>query len=222
MARAARSPVRTSCSPASEVSWLDWARQLQAIAQTGASYEAHPYHAERYERVRRIASEIMAAGTGGEVAKLDESFTAEVGHATPKLDVRAAAFRGEEILLVRERLSGLWTLPGGWAEVGDSAAESAVREAREESGFAMRATKLVALHDRERRGYGPHPWYTYKATFLCDLLDGQPAEHDHEVLEVGFFGQDALPTLDRNRTAPELVALCFAHRRSPARQTEFD
>jgi ADP-ribose pyrophosphatase YjhB (NUDIX family) len=204
------------------VSWLDWARQLQAIAQTGGAYETHPYHAERYERVRRIAAEMMAAGAGGDVAELDASFLAQVGHATPKLDVRAAAFRGEEILLVQERVSGLWTLPGGWADVGDSASESAVRETREESGFSVRATKLVALHDRERRGYPPHAWYTYKATFLCVLVDEEPAEHDHEVLDVGFFGREALPPLDRNRTAPELLALCFDHRRDPGRATEFD
>lgn len=204
------------------MSWLDWARQLQAIAQTGSAYDAHPYHAERYERVRQIAAEIMAAGGGGEAAELDELFAAQVGHATPKLDVRAAAFRGDELLLVRERVSGLWTLPGGWADVGDSAAQSAVREGREESGFPMRAIKLVALHDRERRGYPPHRWYTYKATFLCELVGGGAGEHDHEVLEVGFFAEDATPDLDVNRTAPELVALCFAHLRDPELPTEFD
>lgn len=206
----------------SESSWLDWARQLQAIAQSGAAYEAHPYHAERYERIRRIAAEIMATGSGDAVEAVAESFATEVGHATPKLDVRAAAFSGEEILLVRERASGLWTLPGGWVDVGESAAESAVREAREESGFAMRATKLVALHDRERRSYHPHRWYTYKATFLCDLLPGEPDEPDHEVLEIDFFGANALPPLDQNRTAPELVGLCFEHLRDGSLPTEFD
>ena len=205
------------------MTWLDWARQLQAIAQTGLAYpDAPPYHAERYEHVRRIAAEIMGAGTGDEVDAVEASFVAEAGHATPKLDVRAAVFRSDELLLVRERLSGLWTLPGGWADPGESAAESAAREGQEESGYALRPTKLVALHDRERRGYGRHAWYAYKATFLCELLPTEPREPDHEVLEVGFFGARALPPLDRNRTAPELVDLCFAHRRDPSLPTEFD
>jgi ADP-ribose pyrophosphatase YjhB (NUDIX family) len=204
------------------VTWLDWARQLQAIAQTGAAYEAHPYHADRYERIGRIAAEMMAAGTGDDVTAVEQAFSADAGHATPKVDVRAAAFRTEELLLVRERVSGLWTLPGGWAEPGDSAAESAVREAREESGYSLRATKLIALHDRERRGYGAMRWYAYKVTFLCELLPGEPDEHDHEVLEVDFFAEDALPPLDLARTAPQLVELCFAHRRDASLPTQFD
>jgi ADP-ribose pyrophosphatase YjhB (NUDIX family) len=204
------------------VTWLDWARQLQAIAQTGAAYEAHPYHAERYERIGRIAAEMMASATGDDLVAVEQALSADAGHATPKVDVRAAAFRGEELLLVRERVSGLWTLPGGWAEPGDSAAESAVREAQEESGYSLRATKLVALHDRERRGYGAMRWYAYKVTFLCELLPGEPGEHDHEVVEVAFFAEDALPPLDLARTAPQLVELCFANRRDSSLPTEFD
>ena len=204
------------------MTWLDWARQLQSLAQTGLAYDAQPYHAERYERVRRIAAEIMAAGAGGDASAFDVSFAAEVGHATPKLDVRAATFRDGEILLVHERVSALWTLPGGWVDVGDSAAESAVREAREETGYAMRAVKLVALHDRERRSDAPAPWYIHKATFLCELLDGEAARPDHEILEVGFFAQDRLPPLDPARTPPGLVDLCFAHEHDRSLPTDFD
>jgi ADP-ribose pyrophosphatase YjhB (NUDIX family) len=202
--------------------WLDWARQLQAIAQTGLAYEAHPYHVARYESVRRIAAEMMAEGSDTDVHLFDALFADEGGHATPKLDVRGAAFRSSDLLLIRERASGLWTLPGGWADVGESAAASVGREVREESGYAVQVTKLIALHDRERRGYPPHPWHAYKATFLCELSDAEPADPDHEVLEVGFFGEDDLPPLDRNRTAPELVRLCFAHARDRALPTEFD
>jgi ADP-ribose pyrophosphatase YjhB (NUDIX family) len=208
----------------SEWQWLEWARRLQAIAQTGVAYDATPYHADRYEQVRRIAAEVAAAGAGDEPGRLEGLFAGEVGHATPKVDVRGAVFRDGELLLVRERISGGWTLPGGWADVGDSPAESTVREVREESGYTVRATKLLALHDRQRRGYRQpaNPWYTYKATFLCELSDEEPGEHDHEVTDVGFFPEDALPGLDVNRTSPELVALCFAHLREPALPTEFD
>jgi ADP-ribose pyrophosphatase YjhB (NUDIX family) len=204
------------------MSWLDWARQLQALAQSGLSYEPSPYHAERYALVRRISAEMMAAGAGGDAATFEASFAAETGHATPKLDVRAAAFREKEILLVHERASGLWTLPGGWVDVGDSPAESAMREAREETGYAMRAVKLVALHDRERRSGVPTPWYIHKATFLCELLDGDAGPADDEILEVRFFAEDRLPALDLARTPPGLVELCFAHDRDRTLPSDFD
>jgi len=204
------------------VTWLDWARQLQALAQTGLAYDAKPYHAERYERVRRIAAEMMAAGAGGSASAFEASFAAEAGHATPKLDVRAAAFREGEVLLVHERVSGLWTLPGGWADVGDSAAESALREAQEETGYTMRALKLVALHDRERRSDVPTQWYIHKATFLCELLDGEAGRPDDEILDVGFFAVDRLPPLDPARTPPQLVELCFAHALDRTLPTDFD
>ena len=203
--------------------WLEWARQLQAVAQTGMAYEdAPPYHAERYAQVQRIAAEIAAVGAGDDPQRLEALFAREIGHATPKLDVRGAVFHDEELLLVCERRSGAWTLPGGWADVGDSPAGSTVREVREESGYAVRATKLIALHDREQRGYPSHPWYTHKATFLCELQEEEPAEPDHEVTDVGFFAEEAIPPLDVNRTAPDLVALCFAHRREPDLPTDFD
>jgi ADP-ribose pyrophosphatase YjhB (NUDIX family) len=202
--------------------WLDWSRQLQAIAQTGLSYDAHPYHADRYEAIRRIAAEIAAHSSETSVETVEALFMVEAGHATPKLDVRGAVFQAGALLLVRERASGLWTLPGGWADCGESAAESVAREVREESGYAVRASKLISLHDRERRGYPPHRWYTYKATFLCELIGVTSGEPDHEVLEVGFFAESELPALDLNRTAGELVALCFRHARDWTMPTDFD
>jgi len=204
------------------VTWLDWARQLQALAQTGLAYDPRPYDAERYECVRRISAEMMAAGAGGDARTFEASFAAEEGHATPKLDVRAAAFRDREVLLVHERVSGLWTLPGGWADVGDSAAESALREAREETGYGLRAVKLVALHDRERRSDVPTQWYIHKATFLCELLEGEVSRPDDEILDVGFFAVDCLPPLDPARTPPGLVELCFAHDLDRTLPTDFD
>jgi ADP-ribose pyrophosphatase YjhB (NUDIX family) len=198
-----------------------WAQRLQAIAQSGLAYDPSEYDRERYERIAAVAREIFAAATGTPAEAVSRWFAPEVGYATPKLDVRAAAFRGDELLLVREASSDRWTLPGGWAEVGSSAGESAAREGREESGFAMTPIKLIALHDRERQGYRPHPWYTHKATFLC-ALGSKEAAPDHEVVGVGFFGERELPPLDEDRTSPTLAATCFAHRRDPALQTEFD
>jgi ADP-ribose pyrophosphatase YjhB (NUDIX family) len=202
--------------------WLDWARELQAIAQTGLAHGAGQYDAQRYERVRRIAAEMISCGAGVEVETVAAAFAVEVGHATPRIDVRAAVFRASELLLARERATGLWTLPGGWAEVGESAAESAAREVLEETGYVVRPTRLLALHDRRRRGYPPIPWHAYKATFACDIVSDEVAERDGEATEVAFFREDVLPELDAGRTAPELVQLCFAHLRDPDQSTQFD
>ena len=144
--------------------WLSWARELQAIAQNGLTYAVNNYDVERYLKVRRIAAEMMAAtDPRTPPQKLVEFFAVESGHATPKVDVRAAAFKDDRILLVREISDGGWTLPGGWADVGDAPSIAAVREVREESGYAVRATKLVAAFDRDRHGHPPIPYHAYSS-----------------------------------------------------------
>ena len=119
-----------------EMRWLDWSRRLQSLAQNGLTYCKDPYDEQRYNELRTIAAEIMAAGAGStESASVLECFKFEEGYATPKIDIRAAVFDDDQILLVKERSDGLWTLPGGWADVGDSPSLAAVREVKEESGF---------------------------------------------------------------------------------------
>jgi len=206
---------------------LDWAQRLQAIAQTGAAYrEPSPYDRKRYAQVRRIAAEMLAAemlAAEGDVDALDAMLALEQGHATPKLDVRGAVFRDDELLLVRERSSGKWTLPGGWADVGESPSEAVVREVREESGYETRAVKLLALYDRAKHRHPPHPWHTWKVSFLCELVDGVRHEPDDEVSEVRFFARVDLPELDVDRITPDTyIERFFAHRAHPEWPTDFD
>src|SRR6187549_689376 len=109
--------------------WLRWARELQAIAQIGQTFAREsPFDLERYQRIQQIAAEIVAAGTGVDFATVAAFFDAEHGYATPKVDVRGVVFREEELLLVREASDGLWTLPGGWADVNESPGVATVRE----------------------------------------------------------------------------------------------
>src|SRR5207245_9861929 len=130
---------------------LSWANKLQAIAQTGLTYAKDQYDIERYRKVRNIAAEMMAANSSGmSSTKLVDLFTCEVGYATPKIDVRAAVFSDQGLLLVRERSDGAWTLPGGWADVGDSPSLAAVREVREEAGYDVVARRLAVVDDRYR------------------------------------------------------------------------
>lgn len=165
---------------------------------------------------------MLAAYGGREPEQVLELFSGEVGYATPKVDVRAAVFRGDgALLLVRERADGRWTLPGGWADVGDSPAECVEREVREEAGLAVRATKLLALWDGRRHGQPPRPSSVYKLCFRCEVLGGEAAVGT-ETAEVGFFREGEVPELSLSRATPAQVARVFEHLRHPEWPTDFD
>jgi ADP-ribose pyrophosphatase YjhB (NUDIX family) len=202
-------------------SWLDYARRLQAIAQSGLAYSPNPYDLERYETVREIAAQMMAAISAAPVEPIRFLFAGQSGYATPKVDVRGALFRDDRILLVREREDGGWTLPGGWADVGESPADATVREVREESGYQTRAVKLLALYDRNRHGHPPIPFHAYKLFFQCELLGGTPAPSS-ETTAVDWFAADALPALSTSRVTAAQIHRFFEHYRNPGWPTDFD
>jgi hypothetical protein len=131
------------------------ARKLQATAQTGLEFNTNHYDRERYELIAKIAAELMASHCDTPVATFQKLFGEQSGYATPKVDVRAAAFRDGNILLVREAADGLWTMPGGWADVNDSPREAVEREVWEESGFRSKAKKLAAVYDRAKHPHVP-------------------------------------------------------------------
>lgn len=205
-----------------EPDWLKWGRELQAIAQNGLAYCKNPYDIERYEMIRQLSTEILAQYSGADLSTLEKLFTNEQGYATPKVDVRGAAFQNDAILLVREIADGgRWTLPGGWADVTDSPGEAVLREIREESGFEAKTLKLAAVYDRNRRG---HPFFyfsTYKLFFICELTGGTPSV-SHETDGVGFFQEADLPELSISRVTPEEIHMLFEHHRNPHLPTEFD
>jgi len=201
--------------------WLEWAQRLQALAQTGLTYANDPYDVERYQQIREIAAEIVVAHCDAGLERIREMFAEQAGYATPKVDVRGAVFRDDTILLVKERSDGGWTLPGGWADVGDSPADAVVREIAEESGYQTRAVKLLALYDRNRHGHPAHPFHAYKIFFLCELIGGAAAT-SAETEDVGFFREDALPELSLTRVVPAQIARLFAHYRHPEWPADFD
>ncbi len=204
-----------------ESKWIAWVRRLQAIAQNGLMFSKDPFDRERYEQVRCVAAEILASYTAVDTALISNLLQGEQGYATPKIDVRGAVFHDNRVLLVREQSDGLWTLPGGWADVGESPAEAVVREIREESGFETQVCKLVALYDRNKHGHPPMLFHAYKAFFLCDLVGGRAAT-SHETSAVAFFGREALPPLSTARVTVRQIDRLFAHRTNRALPTEFD
>ena len=204
---------------------LGWARRLQALAQTGLTYASDPYDIERYETIRRIAAEMASKQEAEtEVAALEKAFAAETGYATPKVDVRGVVFdAGGRMLLVRERSDGLWTLPGGWADVGVSPAENVVREIAEEAGFQTRATKLLAVYDRSRHGHPPMLFSVYKLFFLCEITGGEAAAGGTtETDGVAFFSRGELPPISTARVTAAQLEGFFQRRGQPGQPTEFD
>lgn len=201
--------------------WLNWVERLQAIAHNGLIYADNPYDVERYEKLRDLAIEIAAAQTGDNPQIIRGLFAHESGYITPKVDVRGVVFKDETILLVQEKLDGLWSLPGGWADIGDAPSEAVEREIREESGYEARAIKLLATYDRNRHDHAPHPFHAYKLFFLCELIGGEACV-THETTAVGFFAEDALPPLSTMRVTLPEIARFFEHLRRPDLPTDFD
>lgn len=200
---------------------LEWAREIQALAQTGHHYAQDQYQKDRCSRLMEIAAEMMASHCDMEPPALIRTFQAQVGYATPKIDVRAAVFRENRLLLVRERIDGGWTMPGGWADVGDIPSEAAERETWEESGFRVRTRRLAGVYDANR-AQPLELFHAFKIVFLCDIVDGRERPSS-ETSDVAFFAADEIPkNLSGERTAPRHIKDAFALLSEPERPAVFD
>jgi ADP-ribose pyrophosphatase YjhB (NUDIX family) len=208
--------------PTEEPQWLSIARELRAIAQTGLAFTADRFDRQRYERVRELAAVMLAQGSGENYEIILDILREGWGYATPKVDVRGAAFVDERVLLVREISDGKWTLPGGWADVNQSAGECVVREIAEESGFIAKALKLAAVRDYQRSGHPPRNVDSiYKMFFICEITGGSPCA-SNETSEVDFFPRNALPPLSLGRTTTAQINRMFHHALHPELPTDFD
>jgi ADP-ribose pyrophosphatase YjhB (NUDIX family) len=201
--------------------WLEWAREIQALSQTGFYYAENEYQRERYHRLADIAAEIFSDYTGIDAAQLATNFHEQTGYATPRVDVRGAVFQDRRLLLVKERMDGAWTMPGGWADVGDVPSEAVEREVLEEAGFKVKARKVIGVYDANR--VGPLDIYhAFKIVFFCDLIGGV-ARPSNETSEVAFYDLDTIPAaLSGERTKPRHIRDAFATLDDPDRPTVFD
>lgn len=201
--------------------WLEWAREIQALAQTGLTFCQNDYDKERLQRLIAIAAEIVAHHTNLPNESLRQNFLAQPGYATPKVDVRGAVIRDGKILLVQERTDQRWCMPGGWADVGERPSEMVVREVWEESGFHVVPRKIVGVYDANRTGRPMEFYHAYKIIFLCDITGGA-ARPSNETLAAEFFSFDNLPLLSSNRTNERHLAEVLAHLRDSNRPAAFD
>lgn len=201
--------------------WLQWAREIQALSQTGFHYAENDYQRERNRRLAQIAAEMISEFSDLDCEKLEGLYFSQSGYATPRVDVRGAVFRDGKLLMVRERADGGWTLPGGWADVGDMPSASAEREVWEEAGLRVKARKVIGVYDANRTG-PLEIFHAFKIVFLCDMIGGEPTPSS-ETSEVAFFGEEDIPApLSGERTRPRHILDAFAAYRERTRETVFD
>jgi ADP-ribose pyrophosphatase YjhB (NUDIX family) len=193
-----------------EPKWLEWAKQLQAISQAGLTYSKDVYDIERFEMIRDVSVEILSQHTEVDQALIKDLFANETGYATPKVDIRAVVFKDDKILMVRETMDGDWSLPGGWGDIGLTPSEVAVKEVKEESGFEVKAVKLLGVLDKKCHPHPPSPYHVYKMFIRCEIIGGQ-AEEGIETTAVGFFGEDELPGLSVERNTESQIRMMFRY-----------
>lgn len=200
--------------------WLQWAVELQSLAQAGLFYTKDEFDAERYERVREIAAEIISLKSDIPVEKVKDLFCNEIGYQTPKLDTRAAIFKEDKILLVKEK-NGTWSLPGGWVDVNVSVKENTIKEVKEEAGLDVSADLVIAVQDREKHNLPIYAYKVCKIFVLCSVIGGS-FEDNIETVESRYFALDELPALATEKNNAEQIKMCFDAYHSEHWDTWFD
>lgn len=204
-----------------ELYWLEIAKKLQAMAQSGLAYSNNQYDTERYEELRNVSADIMAKYTDMKIEKIKDLFCNETGYQTPKVDIRSVVFKDNKILMVREKLDGAWALPGGWADIGLTPGEIAAKETKEEAGLDVKPIKLLAVFDKKRHMHPPSPYHVYKLFVMCDIVGGM-MEAGMETSAVGFFEINKLPELSIERNTESQIIAMFEFLDNPSKETLFD
>ena len=203
------------------ISWIDWVVELQSIAQAGLFYSKDIYDKERFERIRAITAEMMSKMSDLPIETVKDLFCNETGYQTPKIDTRAAIFQENKILLVKEKSTKTWSLPGGWVDVNESVKENTIKEVREEAGLEVEAVKLIAVQDRNKHNKPQYAYGICKIFVLCDILSGGFMPNS-ETTESNFFSIEDLPELANEKNTAEQIRMCFEAYRDKNWIAKFD
>lgn len=201
--------------------FLEYAKKIQSIAQIGLAYSINPYDIERYEQLRQISFEMMQDLSNESVGKIEDLFKNEMGYQTPKTDVRGVIFRGDQILMVQEKTDQYWTLPGGWADIGLSPNQIAIKEIWEESGIVAQTERLLAVLDKNCHSHPPSPWHVYKIFILCSETGGS-LKAGLETMDARFFSLNELPPLSIERITREQIEMCYEYKDDPEKMAICD
>lgn len=207
--------------------WMKWAMELQSLAQAGLNYAKDVFDIERYTRIREISAEIMSKKSDISLEKIKNLFCNEIGYQTPKMDCRAAVFKDDKILMVKER-DGKWSLPGGWVEVDLSIEENTVKEVKEEAGVSVNAEKIIAVQDGIKNnsgcGLGQVPYGIIKIFVLCSIIDEIEDKFikNNETSERKYFKLNNLPELSEIRNTEKQIKMCFEAYKAGVWEAIFD
>ncbi|WP_339235890.1 NUDIX hydrolase [Oceanobacillus sp. FSL W7-1281] len=201
--------------------WLEWAKQIQSLAQAGLTFTNDMYDKERYEQLRTLSIEMMNEYTDHDFESIRDLFANETGYQTPKVDVRGVIFKDNRILMVREKIDDAWALPGGFCDVGESPRENVTKEVQEEAGFHVEAKKLLAVFDTNKHAHPPQPYQYYKLFIQCEIISGK-ASLGMETKGNDFFAEDNLPNLSLNRNTETQIKRLFEFLRDPEKPALFD
>ncbi|GIO25901.1 NUDIX hydrolase [Ornithinibacillus bavariensis] len=204
-----------------EPNWLKWAKELQAIAQAGLTYSKDKYDLERFEEIRKISIEMLAERTTLDKEIIRNLFANETGYATPKVDIRAVVFHNRRLLMVKENTDNKWALPGGWADIGLSPSEVAIKEVKEESGYDVRAVKMLGVLDKKCHPHPPSAYHVYKIFIQCEIIGGHP-KIGLETSQIGFFSEEDIPELSEARNTSTQIKMLFNFLRWPNKEVFFD
>lgn len=199
---------------------LEYIAEIQSIAQAGLFYGKDPFDKERYERLREISAEMLTLKTDLSLNTVQDLFCSDYGYQTPKVDTRAAVFKGGKILLVHEK-SGAWALPGGWCEYNMSPADNAVKEVKEEAGKDITVKSVIAVQNRDNHNQPRYVYGVVKIFYLCEETGGEFIPNV-ETTEIGYFRQEDIPLLANEKNNREQIDMCFAAYHSKHWITQFD
>ena len=186
---------------------LNWAVELQSLAQAGLFYYKDKFDEERFNRIREISAEMIACKNGIPVERVKDLFCNETGYQTPKIATRAAIFKDDKILLACEN-NGRWVMPGGWCDVDQSPAENAIKEVKEEAGLDVAIDKIIAVQDRAKHNL---PKYVYGVTIIfyqCSVNGGEFVPNI-ETIATDYFSENNLPPLAEEKCTPEQIKMCM-------------
>lgn len=200
--------------------WLRWAMELQFIGQAGITYSTDDFDLERFHRIRDISAEMLSNPIDWPLEKVKKLFCNEDGFQTPKLDTRAAIFKEDKILLVKEK-DGKWSLPGGWVDLLESIKSNTIKEVEEEAGLIVVPTRLIAILDRNKHNPPIYPYGVAKVFVACKVLDGD-FHTNIETTKSAYFAFDELPILSEEKNTKAQIALCFKAHQDKQWKTIFD
>jgi ADP-ribose pyrophosphatase YjhB (NUDIX family) len=194
--------------------WLEQVKQIIAIAQSGQFYSKNPFETERYKNLLVLSQQLLEHYADRNFEPLNETFIEGRGYVTPKVDVRAIVFKDGKLLMVKEKIDGRWCPPGGFADVGYTPFEIAVKETHEESGLDVKPIRLLAVMDKKSHNHPPSFYYIYKIFVLCEITGGE-LSNSLETDDSAFFDLDHLPELSIDRITKEQLDIIMQRIQNP-------